>query len=74
MSLRRSFEFYLDKYIRAVGVAFVFLILMFGGVALLGWAKSYPGPFWFQLILCCALAVVLGVAWTKFLEKAPNRF
>ena len=74
MSLRRTFEFYLDKYLSAVGVAFVFLLLMFGGVALTEWAKSFPGPFWMQLLLVCAVAVVLGVVWAKFFEKAPKRF
>ena len=74
MSFRRTFEFYLDKYFRAIGVVFIFLVSMFGGVALMGWAKSYPGPFWLQLILACAVAVIFGVAWVKFFDKAPNRF
>jgi len=68
-----SITYQIGRYAKAFGIAWLFVLLRFGMVALLSWASGLE-PYWLKLLVLAAAALVAGVAAKMFFLWSPNRF
>jgi fumarate reductase subunit C len=63
----------IERYAKAIGVALSFVVLLFGLVALMSWARGLK-PFWLQLLVSSVAILIAVVILKLFFLKAPKSF